>query len=852
MLRAKIEKRRCRIRFSAFEPLEASAYSSMKAQSARNRLFSSITSFACLRSKGDIAERSDTGLTSESPICFVTRTVPLWAAKLSLYGQITEPGVIFARVPTILLQDAAFTAIDPEDWHTWDDYAIQQPRRILGASRNSRWDSQLFYQPPRPVAALPSTFWPASHPQPGVGSTHFQPSTASAHFEVVKRAITHGAAQMHMPSSSDTELPLNQHQGQYLPGSGELKQAIRYSGDADVSDAEAEFSSIEEPLLPDINGSLSSVRGNVTGSDKLKWGTNQDEPIVLDNDVGDSGVLDDAEKEILVDLSGSQAALSDATTQTTTTKVNDVLLLASQNMSKLETEGLSGLGSVQETRAISVTEGIPTNEDKINDYIPAESNHMDTIELSPGVKRSDDQDGSTDGTDREGHANDSSGSDIEHPQRLKRRRRAKSTESSAQTNFSNLKDVAFPTDSWDVLSQGGTATSFDFPPKSLSINGKDHVNDSDTAGSEIQERRLKRPRRTKSTETSAHMSPSNVKEASFAMANSSEASTPKTGATSSDSPLESHEIPIRGSLTLQTCQSGIMYCLKFSQEELPFPLDIEQAQDVISSASGSVRDRERPHLRERVVSRPGRHSTYSEDDDELLIQLKEKDKLPWDEIAKYFPERTKGTLQVHYCTRLKNRSQTSKCKKRKITSSAKEIGKRYPSRFSMDLLDPQLQNVLPSSTSILPATADTTEDAQGSIVSTPPESIERTEVQWLCGSQGVESNLVSIDATERRWEVEALLAKSKVGNVIWYLVKWAGFQDEDNTWQKRDDISSDLINDFEASYRGNYLGVQLLKKRERRGKIEYFVQWKGRPTGENSWEKEVTINRERILDFEAK
>jgi hypothetical protein len=83
-------------------------------------------------------------------------------------------------------------------------------------------------------------------------------------------------------------------------------------------------------------------------------------------------------------------------------------------------------------------------------------------------------------------------------------------------------------------------------------------------------------------------------------------------------------------------------------------------------------------------------------------------------------------------------------------------------------------------------------------------------------------------------------------------VKWAGFRDEDNTWQKRDDISSDLINDFEASYRGNYLGVQLLKKRERRGKIEYFVEWKGRPAAETSWEKEVTISRERILEFEAR
>jgi hypothetical protein len=48
------------------------------------------------------------------------------------------------------------------------------------------------------------------------------------------------------------------------------------------------------------------------------------------------------------------------------------------------------------------------------------------------------------------------------------------------------------------------------------------------------------------------------------------------------------------------------------------------------------------------------------------------------------------------------------------------------------------------------------------------------------------------------------------------------------------------------------LGVQLLKKRERRGKIEYFVQWKGRPTGENSWEKEDTIHSERVKEFEAR
>ena len=146
------------------------------------------------------------------------------------------------------------------------------------------------------------------------------------------------------------------------------------------------------------------------------------------------------------------------------------------------------------------------------------------------------------------------------------------------------------------------------------------------------------------------------------------------------------------------------------------------------------KQRKRPPLQERIVSRPGRHSTYSEDDDELLIQLKEDNKLPWDKIAEYFPERTKGSLQVHYTIKLKNRSQTSKCKKRKITNSAKESGERYPSRFSMDLLNPQLQDALLSSTPILPATADSTEDAHRSILSTTPGNIESTEVQPLCSS----------------------------------------------------------------------------------------------------------------------
>jgi hypothetical protein len=101
---------------------------------------------------------------------------------------------------------------------------------------------------------------------------------------------------------------------------------------------------------------------------------------------------------------------------------------------------------------------------------------------------------------------------------------------------------------------------------------------------------------------------------------------------------------------------------------VPFPLEVEQRQDVTSSASTSSGDIdwERPPLQKRAMSGPARYSTFSEEDDKLLIKLKEEDELPWAEIAEYFPERSKGTLQVHYCTKLKRRSETAKkSKKRK-------------------------------------------------------------------------------------------------------------------------------------------------------------------------------------------
>jgi hypothetical protein len=114
-------------------------------------------------------------------------------------------------------------------------------------------------------------------------------------------------------------------------------------------------------------------------------------------------------------------------------------------------------------------------------------------------------------------------------------------------------------------------------------------------------------------------------------------------------------------------QLKLVYYLTFSQEFPPQPLETAWRQDFTLNASRSSdgADTDRPSLQERDMSRPSKHSAFLPEDDALLIRLKEKERLPWVRIAEHFQKRSKGTLQVHYCAKLKRRSETSnKTKKR--------------------------------------------------------------------------------------------------------------------------------------------------------------------------------------------
>ena len=52
----------------------------------------------------------------------------------------------------------------------------------------------------------------------------------------------------------------------------------------------------------------------------------------------------------------------------------------------------------------------------------------------------------------------------------------------------------------------------------------------------------------------------------------------------------------------------------------------------------------------------GYRPKFTFDDDQLLIDLKEKRNLTWKQITEFFPGRSSGSLEVRYCTKLKTKA----------------------------------------------------------------------------------------------------------------------------------------------------------------------------------------------------
>lgn len=110
-------------------------------------------------------------------------------------------------------------------------------------------------------------------------------------------------------------------------------------------------------------------------------------------------------------------------------------------------------------------------------------------------------------------------------------------------------------------------------------------------------------------------------------------------------------IPIRGFLTRQTFLSKVIYSCTFKEDgRLSCPHRPTKAPTYEESLDKTG------HTTRHSNKKPSARTTrFLPDEDELLIELKGKQSLPWNRIVKHFPGRTKGALQVRYSTKLKDR-----------------------------------------------------------------------------------------------------------------------------------------------------------------------------------------------------
>lgn len=153
-------------------------------------------------------------------------------------------------------------------------------------------------------------------------------------------------------------------------------------------------------------------------------------------------------------------------------------------------------------------------------------------------------------------------------------------------------------------------------------------------------------------------------------------------------------IKIEGFFTRELNPCGDIWCCSFKERHVVPQSEKSFHQEPSLGEDGFMEDNEVFHM---PISAKGKE--YSREEDELIVQLKEVEKLPWSRIAERFPGRTKSTLQVRYCTTLKDKRQSHvRCPKRRIglpkktekpqqRAQGQSSGRRYSLRQSRQLPD---------------------------------------------------------------------------------------------------------------------------------------------------------------------
>jgi hypothetical protein len=195
-----------------------------------------------------------------------------------------------------------------------------------------------------------------------------------------------------------------------------------------------------------------------------------------------------------------------------------------------------------------------------------------------------------------------------------------------------------------------------------SDGGSESSDDSDDENYVEEPPRLAKRRRVRFSDT-VRYAPDGSQETPMSPADTLDNESQGTAESRSDMAYVAEEIPVSGVLTLKEVDGKMQYCPTFSQDLLPCFLGREQNDTSCALTSARSVRSVLPSVQGRGRASRGRYK-FEDEDDLLLKQLKEEGK-SWNEIAKRFPGTTKGSLQVRYSTKLKDRLEPPKHRKRR-------------------------------------------------------------------------------------------------------------------------------------------------------------------------------------------